>query len=69
MTRVYRVLAIGLILIGLFVTWQTLGAMVSDVIDSDLHPYAIKCDPRGCRSILSDGSLADDNIAKPEGTR
>ena len=44
-------------------------SMESGLIDSDLHPYAIKCDPRGCRSILSDGSLADDNIAKPEGTR
>lgn len=69
MKRVYRVLAIALILIGLFVAWQSISATVADVLNSDSHPYAIRCDGRGCRSILPDGSLADDSIAKPEGTR
>ena len=68
MTRIYRVLAIALILIGLLVVWQSISAIVRDVLP-DSHPYPIRCDGRGCRSILSDGSLADDEVIRPKGSR
>lgn len=68
MRRVYRVLAIALTLIGLLVIWQVIRVTIGDMMH-DAHPYAIKCDARGCRSILPDGSLADDQVSRPGRTR
>lgn len=68
MSRVYRALALALIVLGCLVVYWTAQSMISDVMDT-YSPNAIKCDSRGCRSILSDGSLADDEVSRPEGTR
>lgn len=68
MNRVYRLLAVTLLVIGLLVVYWTIQATISDVTNN-YSPYAIKCDVRGCRSILSDGSLADDRVVRPEGSR
>lgn len=68
MSKVYRLLATALILLGLLVVYWTVQATIDDVMHT-YTPNAIKCDVRGCRSILSDGSLADDEVSKPEGTR
>ncbi len=68
MRRVYRVLAIVLLLIGILVMYWTISATISDVMFT-YNPHAIKCDSRGCRSIQSDGSLADDRVSRPEGAR
>lgn len=66
MNRVYRLLAAALIVLGLLVMFEAISATISDVMDT-YTPNAIKCDKRGCRSILSNGSLADDRVSKPEG--
>ena len=68
MTRLYRIMAIVLLIIGLYVTVQAVTATIADVLHT-YSPNAIKCDDKGCRTIQADGSLADDSINKPEGTR
>lgn len=68
MSKVYRVLAAVLILLGLLVVFWTVRATFSDAMNT-YTPHAIRCDYRGCRSIQSDGSLADDEVGRPEGTR
>ena len=67
MSRVYRALAIALIVLGCLVVYWTAQAVLSDVMHT-YSPSAIKCDSRGCRSILPDGSLADDQVTRPEGS-
>lgn len=67
MNRVYRLLAAALIVIGLLVVYWTIQAMISDVMHT-YSPNAIKCDVRGCRSILQDGTLADDVVIRPKGS-
>ncbi len=68
MNRVYRVLAAALIVIGILVMYWTISATISDVMHT-YNPNPIRCDSRGCRTILDDGTLADDEVARPEGTR
>lgn len=68
MNSVYRVLAIVLLLIGLMVMYWTISAMINDVMHT-YNPNPIKCDTRGCRSILPDGTLADDEVSHPGRTR
>ena len=69
MSKVYRALAVALLVIGFLVVFWTVQAIYSDVMHTTYTPNPIKCDSRGCRWILADGSLADDMVSKPEGTR
>lgn len=68
MNKVYRWLAATLLVIGVLVVYWTVQATISDMMHT-YNPNPIKCDTRGCRSILSDGSLADDRVVRPEGSR
>lgn len=68
MSRLYRLLAITLILLGLLVVFLTAQNIFRDATYS-YSPNAIKCDSRGCRTIQDDGTLADDELVRPEGTR
>lgn len=66
MTRTYRTLAAILILLGALVIVWTVSSAYMELTRTDTqHP--IRCDQRGCRSILSDGSLADDELQHPGG--
>ena len=68
MTRTYRTLAAILILLGaLVIVWTVSSAYMEMVTTQHMHP--IRCDQRGCRAILPDGSLADDEVIRPGGTR
>ena len=66
MSKVYRLLAVALVLLGFLVIFWTVQATISDVMNT-YSPSAIKCDARGCRSILDDGTLADDEVSRPDG--
>lgn len=68
MSKVYRLLAVALLVIGLLVIYRTVQVTISDVMNRD-NPNAIKCDHNGCRTILSNGSLADDSVVRPESIR
>lgn len=68
MSKLYRLLAIALLLIGLYVTVQAVSNTIADALTTySLHP--IKCDLRGCRTVKADGTLADDRVEKPKGAR
>ena len=64
MNRIYRLIAIVLVLIGLLVLTKVAKDALDDMTNI-YSPNTIKCDSRGCRSILSDGTLADDEVTKP----
>jgi len=66
MNRVYRLLAAALIVLGLLVMFEAISATISDIAHT-YSPNAIRCDYRGCRPILADGTLADDRVVRPEG--
>lgn len=68
MTRLYRILAIVLLLIGIMVIYWTVRATINDMLHTH-NPNPIRCDDKGCRTILDDGTLADDEVVRPEGTR
>ena len=67
MTRIYRILAIALIFIGLIVVAKTIQGSVTDALNVKTNP--IYCDAKGCRTIQKDGTLADDSLPRPESPR
>ena len=67
MSKLYRLLAVSLILLGLLTVFYAVRSAFNDMTHT-YNPNPIRCDSRGCRSILADGSLADDRVARPEGS-
>lgn len=68
MGKIYRIIAIGLILLGMLLAAWAVEAAFNSVTRS-YSPHPIHCTATGCSSVLSDGSLADDNVARPKGPR
>lgn len=61
--KLYRALAISLILIGVYVTLYAIHGAISD---TGVH-LPIRCNSDECRVILSDGTLSSSTVARPEG--
>ena len=63
MTKLYRIIAIILILLGLLTIAQVVRSTWNDITHTQ-HSQPLHCSNGICRTIQPDGTLADDTIVK-----